>query len=97
MSNTDESVRHEPQGEGGRFALTAGDAEAELTYTLRDDVMIVTHTFTPPAMRGHGVAERLMRAAVIYARAAGLKLRPLCSYAAAWLQRRPEEQDLLAS
>ncbi len=94
-ADMDESVRHEEEGGRGRFSLEAGGAEAELTYSLADGVMSLNHTFTPPAMRGHGVASRLMRAATAHARANGLKLRPVCSYAVAWMGRHGEEQDLL--
>lgn len=96
MTQPDESVRHEKGGERGRFALTVGDSEAELTYVLRDGVMVVNHTFTPPAMRGHGVASRLMRQAVAYAQEAGMTISPLCPYADAWMRRHPEHADLLA-
>ena len=95
MPQNDDSIRHSESGDRGRFSLSAEGAEAEMTYALRDGVMAIDHTFTPPAMRGHGVAGRLMRAAVAHARANGLKIRPVCSYAAAWLQRHAEERDLL--
>lgn len=95
MGQSDDSVGHRESGDRGRFSLSAGGAEAELTYSLRDGVMTIDHTFTPPAMRGHGVASRLMRAAADHARAHGLRIRPLCSYAAAWMQRHTDERDLL--
>lgn len=95
MPDSDESVRHEESSGRGRFSLSAGGDEAEMTYSLRGAVMVIAHTFTPPSMRGHGVASRLMRAAADHARAKGLKISPMCSYAAAWMQRHDGEQDLL--
>lgn len=95
MAQGDDSVQHAEDGGRGRFSLSAEGAEAEMTYARHDNVMVIDHTFTPPAMRGHGVAGRLMRAAVAHARASGLKIRPICSYAAAWMQGHAEERDLL--
>lgn len=95
MADSDEAVQHDESGGRGRFSLVAEGEKAELTYSLRGGVMAIIHTFTPPSMRGHGVASRLMRAAVGHARARGLKISPLCSYAAAWMQRHAEERDLL--
>ena len=97
MNSVNVEIRHETRTDGGRFSLSMEGGEAELTYRLRDGVMAIDHTFTPPALRGGGLASRLMKAAVAHARAEGWTIRPVCPYAAAWMQRHPEEQDLLES
>ncbi|MFZ5496041.1 MAG: GNAT family N-acetyltransferase [Verrucomicrobiota bacterium] len=56
---------------------------------------IFTHTLVPPELRGRGVAEQLVRAALADVRAAGLKAVPACSYVARFIERhRGEYADL---
>ena len=56
----------------------------------------MTHTEVPPAFEGRGIAAALVREALAWARAQGLKVWPLCSYVAVYMRRHPETQDLLA-
>ncbi len=65
-------------------------------YQLAAGVMRITHTGVAPALRGRGIAAALIEAALAHARAAGLKVDPQCSYAAAYMRRHPETMDLLA-
>jgi predicted GNAT family acetyltransferase len=67
----------------------------ELDYTLRDGVMVITHTEVPPAIGGRGIAAALTRAALDTARREGWRVRPACSYAAAFMRRHSEFSDLL--
>lgn len=67
------------------------------TYELADGGrMVFTHTVVPPELRGRGIAEKLVRAALGEARAAGHKVVPACSYVAKFIERHVEFQDLLA-
>ena len=65
-------------------------------YELAGDNMIFTHTLVPPELRGRGIAEKLVRAALADARAAGRKVNPACSYVAVFIERHREFADLLA-
>ncbi|TBR06780.1 MAG: N-acetyltransferase [Lysobacter sp.] len=87
-------VQHE--ADAHRFVIRTEGVEAEVTYTLRDGVMTINHTGVPRAIGGRGIAGELVGAAFDHARAKGLRVRPLCSYAAAWSKRHPEVADLLA-
>lgn len=58
-------------------------------------MLVVHHTEVPPALRGHGLAGELVQAVLDWARAQGLRVRPTCSYVAAYMQRHAETQDLL--
>lgn len=81
----------------GRFTVSVNGAVAHLQYELRAErTMDTTHTFTPPAARGQGVASRLVRMALDHARAQGWRVVPTCSYVAEWIDRHPEYEDLLA-
>jgi uncharacterized protein len=86
-------VQHRP--ELGRFELVVDGQLCRADYTLRDGVMLMTHTGVPYALEGHGLAALMVEAAFHYARANGLKIRPLCSYVRVYLQRHPESQDLM--
>jgi uncharacterized protein len=78
-----------------RFEVGEGDALAVLEYRLAGRKMIFTHTGVPPALEGRGIASRLARAGLDYARARGLKVVPLCSFIAGYVRKHPEYQDLV--
>ena len=86
-------IRHDTDLQ--RFATTVDGVDAEVSYELEDGVMAITHTGVPDAIGGRGIAGELTRAAFEHARGAGLGVRPLCAYAAAWSKRHPEYADLL--
>ncbi len=96
---TDEfAIRHEDSGGRGRYVIPLPDgSEAELTYARRDAATIVAdHTGVPPQYRNHGLALRLVEAAMADARRAGFRIVPSCSYVAAQSRRHPEWGDLRA-
>jgi predicted GNAT family acetyltransferase len=64
-------------------------------YRLSGDRLYIDHVESPPALRGSGAAGRLMAALAADARAKGLKITPICGYAAAWLRRSHEFRDLV--
>ena len=66
-------------------------------YALAGDAMVFTHTLVPPELRGRGIAEKLVRAALADARAAGRKVEPQCSYVARFIERYAEYQSLLVN
>lgn len=65
-------------------------------YERADGRMVFTHTVVPGELRGRGIAEKLVRAALADARAGGSKVVPACSYVAKFIERHKEYQDLLA-
>jgi uncharacterized protein len=65
-------------------------------YRMQDGVMLLVHTEVPPALEGRGLAARLVRAALDYAQARGLKVQPRCSYVRVYMKRHPETASLLA-
>ena len=64
-------------------------------YRLSGDRLYIDHVESPPALRGSGAAGRLMAALAADAREQGLRITPICGYAAAWLRRSHEFRDLL--
>lgn len=64
-------------------------------YRLSGDRLFIDHVEAPPALRGTGASGRLMAALAADARDRGLKITPICGYAAAWLRRSPDFRSLL--
>ncbi|MGH8146826.1 MAG: GNAT family N-acetyltransferase [Rhodanobacteraceae bacterium] len=79
-----------------RFHAEVGGQRGVLDYALRDGVMIITHTGVPSAIGGRGVAAKLTRVALETARREHWKVVPACAYAATFIRRHPEFDDLLA-
>lgn len=80
----------------GRFQTVVEGHSCVADYRVVDGVIVVTYTGVPPALEGRGIAGELVQALLDHARAHGLKVRPLCSYARAYMRRHPETADLLA-
>jgi predicted GNAT family acetyltransferase len=81
--------------ERGRYELDVAGQVVFANYRRQGATILIRYVEAPPALRGTGAAGRLMEGVVAIARAEGLKIRPLCSYAAAWMHRHPEHADLL--
>ena len=78
------------------FEVILGDHRSELTYVFEGKRVVFTHTFVPPELRGRGVAEKLARAALDWARHERKRVVPACSYVAKFIERHPEDRELLA-
>ncbi|MFO1326119.1 MAG: GNAT family N-acetyltransferase [Rubrivivax sp.] len=87
------AVVHRP--EDSCFEVVLGDERALCVYRRDGGVVSLTHTEVPVSHEGRGIAALLVRAALDWARREGLRVRPLCSYVAAYMRRHPETQDLL--
>jgi len=86
-------VRH--NAAAGRFEADVDGGIAHADYRLHDGVMRLVPTEVPPAAQGQGIAAHVVRAALDYARANGLRVLPLCSYVRSFMRRHPDTQDLL--
>jgi predicted GNAT family acetyltransferase len=64
-------------------------------YRRDGATLAIRHVEAPPSLRGTGAASALMAAIMRLARAEGLSVTPLCSYAVWWLRRHPEYRDLV--
>ena len=79
-----------------RFELDFDGETVFADYRRQEGVLAILHVEAPPALRGSGAAGKLMRAIAEKARAEGASIKPYCGYAAAWLRRHREYQDLVA-
>ncbi|GAA5075108.1 GNAT family N-acetyltransferase [Lysobacter panacisoli] len=79
----------------GVFSTTVDGEMAVLEYHREGEHMVIVHTGVPDAIGGRGIAGELVRAAFEYARSQGWHVRPKCAYAAGWVERHPEYNQLL--
>ena len=77
-----------------RFELDVEDAVAFANYRLTPSSVIITHTETPRALRGRGIASQLVQGALQLIRADGLKVIAGCGFVVDYLQKHPEYADI---
>lgn len=87
------SVTHNPAA--ARFEALVDGHLALCSYRRTDPLLVLHHTEVPAALQGQGVAAALVAGALQWAREQGLRVRPSCSYVAAYMRRHPQTQDLL--
>jgi predicted GNAT family acetyltransferase len=78
-----------------RFELDVEGTVAFANYRLAASAVIITHTETPPALRGRGVASELVHGALELIRADGLKVVAGCGFVVDYLNKHPEFADLV--
>ena len=78
-----------------RFEVDLGKDKAVLIYMIKAGLFILLHTEVPPPFEGRGIAGKMAREALEYAKNEGLKVRSYCSYTTRYIERHPEYQDLL--
>jgi predicted GNAT family acetyltransferase len=79
-----------------RFELDVAGTVAFANYRLTPSSVIITHTETPPALRGRGIASELVQGALQLIRADGLKVIAGCGFVVDYLRKHPEFADLVA-
>lgn len=89
------SIRHNAGAQ--RFETSVDGQSCVANYKLIGKLMVMHHTGVPPALEGRGIAAALVAAALAHARSQGWRVRPSCSYVAAYMQRHRETLDLLES
>lgn len=82
------------QKENGRIWAEneEGRLVAEITFPqVRRGVVNIDHTFVDPSLRGQGMADKLVRAALEQIRKNGGTPAATCTYAVSWLEKHPEQ------
>lgn len=81
---------------GRYFIRQERSDDAELTFSKAGTkLMIIDHTEVPDSFRGEGIGLALVTRAVEDARANGVKVIPLCPFAASQFRRLAEWSDVL--
>lgn len=82
--------------EAHRFEATVDGQPCLLAYRRFPDRLVLYHTEVPAPIEGHGIAAKLTRAALDFARANHLRVVPRCPYVSSFLLKNREYQDLLS-
>ncbi len=78
-----------------RFEAEIHGLKAVVVYKIIPGRMLIQHTEVPPVLEGRGLAAKLTRVALEFARSNGLQVVPACSYTASFMAKHPEYNDLL--
>jgi uncharacterized protein len=79
-----------------RFELDVKGGLAFANYRATPSAVIITHTETPRALRGRGIASELVKGALELIRADGHKVIAGCAFVVDYLGKHPEYRDLVA-
>lgn len=79
-----------------RYELDIDGAVAFANYRRTATADIITHTETPRALRGRGIASDLIKGALELIRAEGRKVIAGCSFVVDYLEKHGEDADLIA-
>jgi predicted GNAT family acetyltransferase len=72
-----------------RFVFYSDGQESVLEYRLlADDGIDFTRTFVPGPLRGQGIAEKLVRSGIAWARDRGFTMQASCWYVRRFLRHR---------
>jgi predicted GNAT family acetyltransferase len=91
-------IRHEPDdaAQRGRYHLLVDGADAgELDYRVADGVRTYTHTGVRDRYEGQGLAAKLVERAIADARAEGHRFTATCPYVRGYLERHPDDRDVI--
>ncbi|MCW2359355.1 MULTISPECIES: GNAT family N-acetyltransferase [Bradyrhizobium] len=77
-----------------RFELNTEGGLAFANYRRTPAAVIITHTETPRALRGRGIASELVKGALELIRADGRKVIAGCGFVVDYLDKHPEYADL---
>lgn len=86
-------VRHNESAH--RFEAEVQGLRAVLVYKILPGIMLIQHTEVPREVEGRGLAAKLTRVALEYARSKSFQVVPACSYTSSYMAKHPEYNDLL--
>lgn len=95
MDLSQSTVRHVP--DRSRYDLVVdGEVVGYAEYRDEGDRLVMHHTYTEPAYRGHGIAARVVAGALDDVRERGLLIVPTCWFVADFVDGHAEYRDLVA-
>ena len=83
----------------GHFAyeyIDGSERLAEITWSEKDGVMYMDHTYVSDLLRGQGIAKKLLDQAADYARTNNLKMNAICSYVVTAFDKSSAYDDVKA-
>lgn len=95
MGKDDDAPVVENNEKARQFQLRTEGHLALIQYVYSNGSIVFVHTEVPPALEGRGIAGKLARAALEYAREHKLSVIPRCPFVAAYIRKHPEYQSLV--
>ncbi|OYQ65896.1 GNAT family N-acetyltransferase [Aerococcus sp. 1KP-2016] len=78
------------------FDETGDKRIAEIEYQqTAEDIIVATHTWVDPVLRGEGVAEKLLTRLVEFADEKDIQIKALCPYVVRKFNEEPEKYDFI--
>lgn len=95
MTEGNIQVTFNPDAQRFEAQLPGSSEPAVLDVRQTDGHWTLRHTGVPQSHSGQGVGTALVRETLRAARAAGVKVKPVCPFTAAYIKRHQEEVDLV--
>jgi hypothetical protein len=95
LGKDDDALVVENNEKARQFQLRVEGHLALIRYVYSNGSIVFVHTEVPPALEGRGIAGKLARAALEYAREHKLSVVPRCPFVAAYIRKHPEYQSLV--
>ena len=89
-----ENLKVTDNKEKERFEVELEGATAFIDYSEQNGVVAMTHTEVPKNFEGKGVGGQLVKGALDIVKNENKRVRPLCTFVAAYIKRHPEYQSL---
>ncbi|MEO8512115.1 MAG: GNAT family N-acetyltransferase [Ignavibacteria bacterium] len=80
-----------------QFELVTDGFTSRVEYMIAGNKIFLTHTEVPLELEGKGIGSEIIKLALVEIEARGLKLIPLCPFAASYIKRHPEWKRILDS
>ena len=92
------TIQHKQLNNRGVFFIEEdGEQVAELVYASGgNNMIIIEHTEVDAELQGRNIGYELVHKTVEYARSHGLKISPVCKFAKAVFDKKPDFGDVLA-
>jgi len=81
--------------QGSRFLLDVNGQEVYVLYSEDKETLDLYSTYTPPKLRGQGLAEKVVLAAFEYAKEKKIKVIASCWYVRKFIDKHKEYESLL--
>lgn len=78
-----------------RFETEIDGYMAFVEYTVKPDILVLTHTEVDKALAGKGVGSEMIEAVLLQMELRGLKAIPECPFIAKYIDRHPEWKSIL--
>ena len=86
----------ENNADESRFEVQVGEYLAVIDYYRQGNDIVFTHTGVPDPLGGQGLAGKMAKTALEYAKHNGLDVVPNCPFVRAYIRRHSEYRELVS-